>query len=257
MKTKELVAVLEAKYPRNLAEDWDNVGLLVGDGEKELHKILFALDVTHKVIDYAIKQEVDMIITHHPIIFRPIKALRQEDNIGSKIFALVKAGINVYTLHTNLDAQKQGLNDYLLEKLGIFDSKVLDKREDGTGIGRIFSWKEGKTIQEVETILKEKLALPFLRKVVPDFHKKIFKVCFVNGSGMSYWKLARAKGVDLFITGDISYHDALDAYESGMIVMDIGHLETERFFSELLLRDLKEYSLEYDFFQEESVFQIS
>ena len=135
MKAKELIAFLEEKYPKNLAEEWDNVGLLLGDGEKEINRVLFALDVTYKVIDYAIEEKIDMIITHHPLIFKPIKSIRKEENLGKKIFSLVKAEINVYTLHTNLDAQKQGLNDYILEKMGIFESKVLEKREDGTGIG--------------------------------------------------------------------------------------------------------------------------
>lgn len=257
MKAKQLIAFLEEKYPKNLAEEWDNVGLLLGDEEKEIHKVLFALDVTYKAIDYAIEQQVDMIITHHPLIFRPLKAIRSEDHLGRKIFSLVKAGINVYTLHTNLDSQKQGLNDYILEKLGVLTSEILEKREDGTGIGRIFSWEEGKSLNEVEQLLRESLGLFFLRSVIYNPGKKIFKVCLINGSGMSYWKLAKSKGIDLFITGDISYHDALDAYESGMNVMDIGHLEAERFFSELLLRDLQEYSLDYDVFQEEPVFQLS
>lgn len=257
MKAKELISFLEEKYPRNLAEEWDNVGLLVGDGEKEIHKVLFALDVTHRVIEYAVEQKIDMIITHHPLIFRPLKAIRSEDNVGRKIFALVKAGINVYTLHTNLDAQKRGLNDYILEKLGVFNSEILEKREDGTGIGRVFSWKEGKSLKEVEQLLRESLGLFFVRSVICNPEEKISKVCLINGSAMSYWKLAKSKGIHLFITGDVSYHDALDACESGMSVMDIGHLETERFFSELLLRDLQECPLDYDVFQEEPVFQLS
>lgn len=257
MKMKEWIRIFEEKYPKDLAEDWDNVGFLFGDPEKEIHKILFALDITYEVIAYATSCKADMIVTHHPFIFHPLKRISLEDDIGRKIFSLAKAGINVYTLHTNLDSQRPGLNDYLLEKIEIFDSKILDKREDGTGIGRIFSWKEGKSLSEVEKLLKEKLQLPFLRVVAIDTEKKIFKIGFVNGSGMSYWKLAKAKDVDAFITGDVSYHDALDASESGMVIFDIGHFEAERFFVELLLRDLSEYAFSYEIFPGRSVFRLS
>src|SRR3712207_4027278 len=119
MKTKDFISIVEKKYPKYLAEDWDNVGLLVGDEEKEVDRILFALDVTEEVVDFAIAHAFDMIISHHPLIFHGIKKVLKRDSLGAKIFKLVKYGINVYTLHTNLDAQKEGLNDYILEKMGI------------------------------------------------------------------------------------------------------------------------------------------
>lgn len=257
MKLKKLMAILEEKYPLALAEEWDNVGLLLGDPEQEIHKVLFALDLTGKVIEYAIQEKADLIITHHPFLFHPIKKIQNSEIVGRKIFSLVKAGISVYTLHTNLDAQKQGLNDYILEKMGIFHSEILEPGVEGTGIGRFFSWEEGKTIEEVERLLQEKLQLSFLRVIGKTPKKRIRKVCFVNGSGMSYWKLAKEKSVDLFITGDIGYHDALDLRESEMIAMDVGHLEAERFFSELLLRDLIDCPFEKIVFQEEAVFEVS
>lgn len=256
MKTKDFINILEKKYPKNLAEDWDNVGLLVGDEEKDLQKILFSLDVTEEVIDYAIKNSFDMIISHHPIIFRGMKRVLKQDALGTKIFKLVKYGINVYTLHTNLDAQIEGLNDYLLEKIGISNSSILEKREDGTGIGRIFKYPEGKLISEIQEELSNYLELSFQRYIGKNRNKKVYRACLVNGSGMSYWRMAQSRGVELFITGDVSYHDALDAKESGMDIIDIGHYEAERFFAELLMKNLQETSLNFEIFDSKPVFQL-
>lgn len=255
MKTKDFISILERKYPKVLAEEWDNVGLLVGDAEKEVHNILLALDVTEEVIDFAVTHSFDMIISHHPIIFRGIKRVLQQDVLGAKIFKLVKHGINVYTLHTNLDAQKAGLNDYILEKLGVTVSTVLEKREDGTGIGRMFQYPEGKSVEEIQKLLSHKLGLSFQRYIGNDMQQVVHRVCLVNGSGMSYWRMAKSKGAELFITGDVSYHDALDAKECGMSVIDMGHYEAEYFFAELLMRDFKHTLLKFQIFESKPVFQ--
>lgn len=256
MKTKDFISILEKKYPKTLAEEWDNVGLLVGDEEKEIQNILFALDVTEEVIDFAITHSFDMIISHHPPIFRGIKRVLKQDVLGAKIFKLVKHGINVYTLHTNLDAQKAGLNDYILEKLGVTVSTILEKREDGTGIGRIFQYPEGKSIEEIQKLLSHKLGLSFQRYIGHDVQQVVHRVCLVNGSGMSYWRIAKLKGAELFITGDVSYHDALDAKECRMNVIDIGHFEAERFFAELLMRDFEHTLLTFQIFESKPLFQL-
>jgi len=256
MKTKDFISILEKKYPKTLAEEWDNVGLLVGDEEKEIQNILFALDVTEEVIDFAITHSFDMIISHHPPIFRGIKRVLKQDVLGAKIFKLVKHGINVYTLHTNLDAQKAGLNDYILEKLGVTVSTILEKREDGIGIGRIFQYPEGKSIEEIQKLLSHKLGLSFQRYIGYDVQQVVHRVCLVNGSGMSYWRIAKLKGAELFITGDVSYHDALDAKECRMNVIDIGHYEAERFFAELLMRDFEHTFLTFQIFESKPLFQL-
>lgn len=256
MIAKEIINILENVYDKKLAEDWDNVGLLIGNKDKEVKKIQVSLDATEKTIDYAIKNNVDMIITHHPMIFKGIKNIVSTDVLGRKIIKLIKNDILLYAIHTNLDAKKDGLNDYLLERLGVENAKVLDENicDIESGIGRVFKLKEEKTILEYADILKAGLDIGNIRIVSNDKNKKIKKIALINGSAMSYWKKVAFKGVELFITGDISYHDALDAKESGLSLIDIGHFESEKYFGECLKKYLK--NIEIIVFNDGPIYEI-
>ena len=101
MKAREIINILEKKFPRSNAEEWDNVGLLIGDYDKEIKKIQFSIDATVEAIENAISKNVDMIITHHPVIFKAIKNINEQEILGKKIRALIKNDINVYSIHTN------------------------------------------------------------------------------------------------------------------------------------------------------------
>jgi len=229
MITRDIINILEKKFPKINAEEWDNVGLLVGDYDKEVKKIQFSIDASLEVIENAIKEKVDMIITHHPFIFKAIKSINEQDILSKKIRALIRNDINIYSIHTNLDSSVSGLNDYVLEKLGYTNYKFLDYDEEkNCGIGRIFKLDE---------------------------NKKIKKVALINGSAMSYWRKAKKEKIDLFITGDVGYHDALDARESGLAVIDFGHYESEHFFHEVLIKELKEINLEFLVYNPEPVFK--
>lgn len=255
MKTKDLIAYLERKYPKKLAETWDNVGLLLGDLEKEVKKVLLTVDVSQDIVEEAVAEKVDMIVSHHPMIFQGIKSICMQDVLGKKIFSLVKAGINVYTLHTNIDAQAGGLNDFLLESLGVEQSVVLAEQEEGIGIGRMFRLSTAKTVADCLKDFQEAFSLESFRYIGKDRNRLVKKICFINGAGASYWKLAKAKGVDLFISGDIRYHDAFDILESGMDAMDIGHWESEQFFVELLQKDLESLGVDCIINPGKAVFQ--
>ena len=130
MKAREIINILEKKFPRSNAEEWDNVGLLIGDYDKEIKKIQFSIDATVEAIENAISRNVDMIITHHPVIFKAIKNINEQEILGKKIRALIKNDINVYSIHTNLDSSIDGLNDYVLKQLGVREYKILDFEED-------------------------------------------------------------------------------------------------------------------------------
>ena len=241
MITRDIINILEKKFPKINAEEWDNVGLLVGDYDKEVKKIQFSIDASLEVIENAIKEKVDMIITHHPFIFKAIKSINEQDILSKKIRALIRNDINIYSIHTNLDSSVSGLNDYVLEKLGYTDYKFLDYDEEkNCGIGRIFKLDEEKDLKKFIEELKLKLQISNLRVISNDLNKKIKKVALINGSAMSYWRKAKKEKIDLFITGDVGYHDALDARESGLAVIDFGHYESEHFFHEVLIKELKE-----------------
>lgn len=258
MICKDIINSLEIKYPKNNAEEWDNVGLIVGDRKKEVKKIQISLDATERSIDLAIANKVDMIITHHPMIFKGIKNIDYSTVLGRKISKLIKNDIVVYALHTNLDSSIGGLNNFVVEILGEESTKIIDPQLDKeeVGIGRMYTLKQERTINEYIDIIKEKFKIENLRVICQDVNQKIRKIAIVNGSGMSYWRKAKSMGADLFITGDIGYHDALDAKENNLNVIDIGHFESEICFVELIKKALNEFNLNIEVFNDGPVFKI-
>ena len=257
MITKDIINFLEEKYPRSNAEEWDNVGLLVGNNKKDVKKIQLSIDATEKAVDYAAQNNVDMIVTHHPLIFKPLKSIVMSELSGRKIIKLIENGLNLYSIHTNLDSSKDGLNDYILELLEVKKYKILDinANDETAGIGRMYTLEEKITILEYADFIKTKMEIKNVRVTSNDLKSEVKKIALINGSGMSYWRKVKSLGADLFITGDISYHDALDAKESGLHLIDIGHFESENCFSELLKKNLEEIGLEVLIFNDGPVFE--
>lgn len=257
MITKDIINFLEEKYPRSNAEEWDNVGLLVGNNKKDVKKIQLSIDATEKAVDYAAQNNVDMIVTHHPLIFKPLKSIVMSELSGRKIIKLIEKGLNLYSIHTNLDSSKDGLNDYILELLEVKKYKIIDinANDETAGIGRMYPLEEKITILEYADFIKTKMKIKNVRVISNDLKSKVKKIALINGSGMSYWRKVKSLGADLFITGDIGYHDALDAKESGLHLIDIGHFESENCFSELLKKNLEEIGLEVLIFNDGPVFE--
>jgi dinuclear metal center YbgI/SA1388 family protein len=236
MNGRKIIEILEKKFPLCNAEDWDNVGLIVGNIDRDIKKIQLSLDVTKDSLENAIKEKVDMIISHHPMIFDPIKYIRDTDVLGNKIIKLIENHICLYTLHTNLDSSKHGLNEYILDLLDVKKFKILDvnNEENQSGIGRYFVLDDKISILEYIDILKEKLRITNLKCFSRDIKRKINKIAIINGAGGSYWRKAKKFNIDLFITGDVKYHEGLDSLESGVDIIDIGHYESEKFFADVI-----------------------
>lgn len=258
LKVKDIIGNLEKKYPKANAESWDNVGLIVGKLNQEVRKVQLSLDTTDKVIENAIKNSADLIITHHPMIFKPVKTITTMDNLGRKIIKLIENNKSLYAMHTNLDSSKDGLNDYILNLLEVENSKVIDVNEfdNEVGIGRLYTLSKEMNIDEYATFVKNSLKIKNIRIISENREKIIKKVALINGSGMSYWRKVKSLGADLFITGDIGYHDALDAKEAGTNVFDIGHFESENCFVELLRKDIEGMGIEVITFNDGPVFEI-
>lgn len=256
MMARHIINRLEELYPPKNAESWDNVGLTVGDRKKEIKKIQISLDATEKAIDYAIENGVDMIITHHPMIFKGVKNIDYSTVMGRKIIKLIQNDILVYGLHTNLDASKDGLNSFVASMLGAKESKILDPvdEEQEVGIGRIYTLEKESTILDYVKLVKETFKIENLRVICEDENKKIRKIAVVNGSGMSYWRKVKSTNAGLFITGDIGYHEALDAKESGLNLIDIGHFESEVCFVELIKNAIAEFDVEVVVYNDGPVF---
>lgn len=241
MLCKEIIQVIEASYPRSAALDFDNVGLLAGRAEKEVNRVYLALDATDRVIDRAIEAGADMMITHHPLIFSPLKRVTDEDFVSRRVVKLIQNDIAYYAMHTNYDVLGMAA---LSEKiLGIRNTQVLDvtMSEDGReeGIGRIGDLEKTMTLEECCVYVKHRLKLGSL-KVFGDMDKKVSRLAISPGSGKSAVAPAIAKGADVLVTGDIGHHDGLDAVEQGLSVIDAGHYGTEYIFIDDMKRFLEE-----------------
>ena len=228
LKVRDIVNIMEDYAPVQLKESYDNVGLMVGDSATEVTKILIALDCTIKVIDEAIKCGCNLIITHHPLLFKKPASITMNTLQGKKIIKLIKNNINLYASHTNLDSTPNGINEIIMEILDLDKSETLDTSAINcqAGIGRIATLDETITLEELIHRVKLKLKIQSLR-YCGDEGKIINKVAVINGSGEDYIALAIKRGADCIITGDTTYHYISDYNEEGIAIIDAGHFDTE------------------------------
>ena len=228
MLCREIVQVIEASYPAGAALDFDKVGLLVGRMEKEVRKVYIALDATDRIIEEALREGADMLITHHPLIFSPLKKVTDDDHVGRRVMKLIRGDISCYAMHTNYDVL--GMAALSERVLGITDAEVLDVTmvKDGKeeGIGRVGNLQEPMTLEECCVYVKHRLNLGSI-KVFGDMDRKVSRLAVSPGSGKSAVAPAIAGGADVLVTGDIGHHDGLDAVEQGLSVIDAGHYGTE------------------------------
>lgn len=233
---KELVQIIETIAPRNLEEPWDNCGRQINlVTDKGISRILVCLEVTGDVIEEAKNLDADYIIAHHPLIFGALKAIDHNNITGKYIVELITAGISVYSAHTTFDSAFGGNNDYLAELLGLHRIRKFrpPKNEPNMEIvGRIGDFEKPVSLNEICSILKEKLDISYDMKVVGEPDCMIKKVGLCTGAGGSILEHAIDNGCQLFITGDVKYHDAQLAKETGICLVDAGHFHTEQIFTE-------------------------
>lgn len=242
MKAIDIKNCINDHFPEKLACEWDNVGLLVGRGDKEVKKILVTLDVDQNVAEEAIKLGCDVIVSHHPVIFHKLRSVTDSDPIGKMIMTLLKNDITVVSAHTNLDKAKSGLNDFLAQKLGIGNCSVLENDEDSVhGFGRIGELSEEMSFGEFMKNCVSVLRACGLR-YTGDEDRPVKKIAVNSGGGSDALYEAVKKGADVFVTGDVKYNPFRDAAELGTALIDAGHYETEfivtELFSELLKKEI-------------------
>jgi len=233
LKVRDIVKFMEEIAPPALAEPWDNVGLLAGDSNAPVSRIMVTLDLTADVIKDAVKNHVDMIISHHPVLFKPIKAVNDSTVTGSQLLMLLQAGIAVYSAHTNFDKAGGGTDDTLAELLGLQDVRVLARDEDGSktsdqiGFGRIGFLPEELPLEQYLKSISDKLKAASVEYIgQPEREIKVVASC--AGAGGDFLQLAQAAGADLFITGELKYHELISALDQGMAVAAFGHYATEQ-----------------------------
>jgi len=245
MKCVDIMRRLEELSPPEYAAKWDNVGLLVGRGEKEVSTVYVALDATDDVIQKAIECEADMLLTHHPMIFSSLKRVCADDYIGRRVLKLAKHDISYYAMHTNFDIL--GMADAAADEINLSSRDVLDvtyEDEIGTeGFGRIGRLPEIMSLQELCDFVKERFEIDNV-KVFGDLDTTVEIAAIAPGSGKSMINSAVRKGADVLITGDIDHHEGIDAVAQGMAIVDAGHFGIEKIFvpymEDFLRRELPE-----------------
>lgn len=258
INSKKLIQWLEKQFPKDLAEDWDNVGFLLGNSDKTINKILIALDVTPEVVNEAIDKNVDLIISHHPLIFKSIKRLVDQNPHEKMIRQLIFNDIHVYAAHTNADIAEGGLTDMLLDLLklkateglmSVGQHNLLEMKNNAEEhyLGRIAALKAPMTLRELAEWLKKELKISHLR-IVGNPKAMAQRIGVLTGAGDDAIQTAKAKRCDVLITGDIKYHPAQEALSLGMPLIDMGHYNSEIIFKTVLKNRMVEAfeRLDYD-----------
>ena len=221
----EIEEALFALAPRELAQPWDNVGLLVGRPNREVRRVLVALDITEAVLAEAEREQADLIVAHHPVMncaWRPVQTIRSDDVQGRKLIRLIEYDIAAVCMHTNLDAAPGGVNDALAEALGLEAVELLG---EGDGIARMGLLPEPMTVQRFLAQVEDRLGPNGLRYV--DSGRVVRRVAVGGGACGGYFRTAAEKGCDAFVTADVKYDQFLDAKELGLTLVDAGHFPTE------------------------------
>ena len=233
IKLKEITDILENWSPLESAEEFDNVGLLVGNAEAIINKAIITIDTTEEVIEEAIGNNCNLIITFHPIIFNGIKKFNNKSYVDRVVSKAIKHNINIYAIHTNLDNNPKGVNFKISQKLSLKNLEFLIPKEGkNLGMGMIGELNEELSEIDFLDFLKSKLKTNFIKhsKLIK---RKIKKVAVLGGSGSFAISNAIQKKADVYISADFKYHDFFKA-EGKILLIDVGHYESEQFTNKLM-----------------------
>lgn len=239
MKTKKIIRALSKYFPKSLKASYDRVGLMVGPLKEETNTIVLALDYDDIVYDEIIKRglNVDLILTHHPFIFGPKMRVLKHDPIKAALFEkTVQAKMPVYSMHTNFDTGKRGMNDALAEKMNLGNAyaPISDK------MMRIGELSEAMNVYDFANFVKETFDLPFV-ELLPYGKQEIKKVAVIGGGGSRAFTVAKDEGADIFISGDVVHHVRRDIVLQHFNYLNVYH-EIERIF----MPQMKKLLLEID-----------
>ncbi len=230
-----IAAFLEEFAPHRLAAQWDNVGLLVGDARRAVERVMTCLTVTPASVAEAVAEKAQLIVSHHPVLFQPVRRITADDTQGKMLLDLIAAGIAVYSPHTAFDSARSGINQRLAEGLGLADVAPLvpDSVDPKLGTGR-FGFPEGSaTLANIAARVKDFLNVPGLH-LVGTSQIPVRSVAIACGSGGELLEAARRSGCDCFITGEAKLHTCLEAEAHGIGMILAGHFASERFGVERL-----------------------
>jgi len=234
MKISEIIQHLEDFASPEYQEDYDNSGLIAGDIYTDCSGVLISLDCTEELVTEAVEKKCNLIVSHHPLIFRPLRRIIPENGVGKALIAAIKMDITIYSIHTNLDNVIQGVNARIADKLGLQNRKILSPRPGDTSVGSGMIGDLKIPVSETQILkqLKESFRVPIVRHSVLT-GKSITRIAICGGAGSFLISNALQEGADWFISSDIRYHDFFNG-ERRMVIADIGHFESEQFTVDLL-----------------------
>ena len=238
MLLQDVIKKLTAFAPESDAQDWDNVGLLVGDRAQDITKIFIALDADEAAIAQAQACGAQLLLSHHPMIFSPLKRINTDQFIGAHVVRMLRSGISCYAMHTNYDAARMGALAAGRLDLPV-ETPLGDLFErDGQiyGIGTISEMGEAMSLEQMGELVKERFGLQTV-KIFGDLDRRVSRVAICPGAGKSMIGDALRQGAQVFITGDIDHHSGIDAVAQGLCIIDAGHYGIEHIF----IADMKEY----------------
>lgn len=228
MKLSDIVDAIEKRLPKEWAESWDNPGLLAGEKGADVEKIAVALDATPSTVARAAKLGCGLLVTHHPIIFRPVSSVVDDCHAGRTLLAAVKSGVALYAAHTNWDSSPEGVNFVLASELGLQNIEPLISSQSGAwGLGAVGALPRAVHFSALGELLRERWSLSAL-SLSGDLKRCVRRVALGGGACMDFWPEARARGVQCFITADVTYHPREEALEAGLCVAACDHGEMER-----------------------------
>lgn len=232
---QKIMKIIDQFAPFDSAEDWDNVGLLIGNENRAIDRILLALDLTDQVIDEAIEEGIDLIITHHPIIFKPLSTISNNDPVGSLVLKCIENHIGVIAAHTNLDKRfHEGINAFLAEQIGLENLSILCPEPSEShpdlemGFGIKGTFEKALSPEAFIEAIKKGYQLSSVRAThLKDHAIKTVAIC--SGASMDFVDDAIAAKADAFITADVKYHEC---QHKPLLIVDIGHFESEFIYLE-------------------------
>ena len=253
LSISDIAAFFDRFAPDSLAADWDNVGLLIGDRSRPAARVMTCLSVSRDTVDEAIDERADLVVSHHPIPFRPIKRLTTDSHTGTLVWRLASAGVSVYSPHTAFDSAARGINQRLAEGLGMASIEPLIPTdpppalgaaagETALGVGRMGCFAPALPIEELVARLKRFLKIERLQ-VVGEKKRVIAKAAIACGGAGDLFEAAAAAGCEAFITGEARFHTCLEAADASVALLLAGHYSSERFAVEALVDELaREFS---------------
>lgn len=246
IKLASVVGFLESFAPLQLAEDWDNVGLLLGDRAANITKAMTCLTITPEVVQEAVDGGVELIVSHHPMPFRSLKKITSDSTTGQMILELIRNNVAVYSPHTAFDSAGEGINQSIAERLGLVEIQPIhaldsragtDDQANEVGVGRTGRLKKPESGQEICIRLKQHFALPMI-KFCGDLDRPLQKIGIACGSAGQFLSDAARLGCDAFVTGETNFHTCLESLAHQVSLFLLGHFGSERFAVEMLAERL-------------------